>query len=92
MAVFDDGSGKALYVGGQFTSAGGLAVGRIARWDGTAWSGLDGGVSGGPGGIPAVDALAVFNDGVQESLFVGGSFTQVGDVLANDIATWRGCP
>lgn len=92
MAVFDDGSGEALYVGGQFTSAGGLPVGRIARWDGTAWSGLDGGVSGGPGGVPAVDALAVFDDGAGESLYVGGSFTQAGDAAANDIAMWRGCP
>lgn len=34
LAVFDDGSGPALYAGGTITSASGPPVGRIARWDG----------------------------------------------------------
>jgi len=38
MTVFDDGTGPALYVGGQFTRAGGVPVRGIARWDGTSWS------------------------------------------------------
>ena len=61
MTVFDDGSGPALYVGGNFTAVGGVTVNYIARWDGTAWSPL-----GGPSGIGttgAVSALAVFDDG-----------------------------
>jgi hypothetical protein len=38
-AVFDDGSGEeALYVAGDFSSAGGVAATRIAKWDGTTWS------------------------------------------------------
>ncbi len=33
LATFDDGSGEALYVGGLFTTAGGLTVNGIARWN-----------------------------------------------------------
>jgi hypothetical protein len=39
-AVFDDGSGPALYAGGSFGIAGGVLANRIARWDGSAWSSL----------------------------------------------------
>jgi hypothetical protein len=40
MATFDDGSGDgaALYVGGRFTTAGGIEANCIARWDGVSWS------------------------------------------------------
>mgnify|MGYP001426116568 CR=1 FL=1 len=37
MCVYDDGDGPMLYVGGTFTSAGGVTSNRIARWDGAAW-------------------------------------------------------
>src|SRR5690606_8785196 len=33
MAVYDDGRGPALYVGGSFASAGGKETWNIARWD-----------------------------------------------------------
>ena len=42
MAVWDDGSGPALYISGQFESAGGVEAHNIARWDGTSWSALEG--------------------------------------------------
>ena len=32
LAVFDDGTGPALYAGGRFTSAGGVPALRIAKW------------------------------------------------------------
>ena len=41
----DDGSGPALYAGGMFTSAGGVAAKGIARWDGASWSALGNGVN-----------------------------------------------
>jgi len=55
--AFDDGSGVALFVAGEFLNVAGLAVNHVARWDGSTWSALDGGTDG------DVDALAVFDDG-----------------------------
>ncbi len=88
MAVFDDGSGggPALYASGFFTSAGGVAASRIARWDGTSWSTL------GSGANSHVLALAVFDDqsGGGPALYAGGAFTSAGGVAANYIARWNG--
>ena len=41
----DDGSGAALYLGGNFTTIGGTSAARIAKWDGSGWSALGGGLS-----------------------------------------------
>ena len=35
-----------VYVGGQFTMAGGLNANYIAKWDGSSWSTLGGGMNG----------------------------------------------
>ena len=74
MLVYDDGTGEALYVGGNFVSIGGVPAARIARWDGTSWSALGGGLADVPfdlevyddGSGPAIYAAGggVFNDGV----------------------------
>ncbi len=89
MVSFDDGSGPALYVGGNFSSVGpspGIpgTIG-IARWDGTAWSSVGGGLSNGD-----VRALAVFDDGTGPALYVGGTFTSAGGQTLNRIARWDG--
>ena len=83
-ATFDDGSGEALYVGGEFTTAGGLAVFGIAKWDGSAWSALGSGMD------DVVWALATFDDGSGEALYAGGFFTTAGGVPAAGIARWDG--
>ncbi len=44
--VTDPAIGPGLYVGGLFDQAGQTAAASIARWDGTTWSALAGGVSG----------------------------------------------
>ena len=62
-----------LYVGGAFNEIDGLAANNLARWDGTSWSGVGGGVTGTTGGSTAVTAL-VFDGG--GNLYVGGSFTE----------------
>lgn len=87
LAMFDDGlgGGPALFAGGSFTKAGGITVNRIARWDGTAWSSLDGGMSSG-----VVAALTVFDDGGGPALYAGGSFMDAGGVPAVRIARWNG--
>jgi len=65
-------SGPYLYVGGYFTTAGGIAANRIARFDTStgAWSAL--GSNGGNGVSGGVRALALSGN----SLFVGGEFHQ----------------
>jgi hypothetical protein len=87
-AVFDDGSGAAIYAGGQFTQAGGVSASRIAKWDGTSWSALGSGITG--GSFPFVSSLAVFDDGSGTALYAGGYFSTAGGVPANNVAKWNG--
>src|SRR5216683_2169491 len=84
LTVFDDGTGPALYAGGEFTTAGDVAANRIAKWDGTQWSALRSGMNG------SVLGLAVFDDGTGPALYAGGEFTTAGGVVVNNIAKWEG--
>jgi hypothetical protein len=74
-----DGSDN-LYIGGDFTTAGGISANYIARWNGSAWSGLGSGMNN------EVRALAVSGS----DLYAGGSFTTAGGVSAANIAKWNG--
>jgi hypothetical protein len=87
LAVYDDGSGPALYLGGEFLWVSGVTVNRIAKWNGFTWSPLAGGIDG---ASADVEALAVWDDGSGAALYVGGSFTSVSGVSANRIARWKG--
>ncbi|QKG53067.1 hypothetical protein [Hymenobacter sp. BRD67] len=74
-------NGTTVYVGGDFSAAGGnSAIQRVAQWDGTTWSALGSGVSG------TVNALVVGGT----TLYAGGSFTAAGGAPANYIALWNG--
>jgi hypothetical protein len=84
MAVFDDGAGAALYVGGAFNFAGGSPASNIARWDGQGWSAVGGGTDS------EVRALVVFDDGSGPALYAGGTFRVAGGITANGIARWNG--
>lgn len=85
MLVYDDGSGSALYVGGDFTTAGGKPAARIARWDGTAWTEIGGGIDA------FVRAMVVYNDGSGPDLYVGGIFSVAGGKPGfNRAARWDG--
>jgi len=87
LAVYDDGSGPALYAGGTFQSAGGVPASRVARWDGVSWSPLASGVDG------SVLALTVFDDhGLGGPwLAVGGSFV-TSPRADSFLAHWHRCP
>jgi trimeric autotransporter adhesin len=79
-------SGSTVYAGGEFTTAGGSAATNIAQWNGTSWSPLGSGLSGGQYGSD-VSALAVSGS----TLYAGGFFTTAGsDTNANYIAQWNG--
>ena len=66
LTVFDDGSGPALIVAGNFLNAGSVAASRIAKWDGSSWTALGAGLDG------FVFALVVFDDGNGPALIAGG--------------------
>lgn len=87
LTMFDDGSGPALYAGGQFTHAGDLEVNYIARWDGKAWSAVSGGVTGNALGIFAME---VFDDGSGPALYAGGTFAMAGGQPFRNVAKWNG--
>jgi hypothetical protein len=89
LAVFDDGSGPALYAAGQFSVAGGVVATNVARWNGSEWSAVGGGL--GPAGTSSVLDLEVFANGSSAPVLVaGGDFTQAGGAPANRIAQWDG--
>jgi hypothetical protein len=79
-----------LYAVGDFTTAGGITVNRISRWDGSSWFALGGGLSGGypdlPGYDPHVEAVVV-DDG---SVYAGGFFSMAGGDTVNGVAMWDG--
>ncbi|MEQ8943434.1 MAG: GC-type dockerin domain-anchored protein [Phycisphaerales bacterium] len=83
MHVFDDGTGEALYVAGDFQRAGGVRALGIARWDGTQWSDLDGGTF-----FSGPNALSSFDDGSGPALYAAGDFFQAGGEPAEKIARW----
>ena len=96
LVVFDDdGPGPhppALYAGGFFTNAGGAPASCIAKWDGSSWSPVGGGVIGSQ--YLAVWTMTLFDDDGAgpdlPALIVGGSFSQAGAVSTNKIARWNG--
>ncbi len=72
--------GSDLYAGGLFTTAGGVTVNRIAKWDGTAWSALGSGMNAN------VNALAVSGT----DLYAGAFSPRRAAVTVNRIAKWDG--
>ncbi|MBN1812466.1 MAG: hypothetical protein JXA14_11555, partial [Anaerolineae bacterium] len=78
-------SGSNVYVGGNFTNAGGVAnTNYIAKWDGSEWSAL------GTGTDDDVRSIAVSGSDV----YVGGEFTSAGTCTSasgcNHVAKWDG--
>ncbi len=87
LTVFKDGTDEFLYAGGQFLFSGGVSVNRIARWNepNETWEPVGAGFNN------YVHALAVYNDGIGETLYAGGQFHDIaggpGGTLRN-IAQW----
>lgn len=73
-----------LYVGGTFSTAGGGASPGIAKWNGSVWTALGSGLSGG-----GAYAKSIIID-ASGNLYAAGNFTSAGGVAANNIAKWNG--
>ncbi len=82
---YDDGSGEALYAIGSFEEL----FPRFARWDGSTWSGVAGGIGGGNGFELHTWDNPADEDGT--NLFLGGSFTTAGGVSSVRAALYNGC-
>lgn len=75
-SIYDD----CLYVGGDFTSIGGVQASYLARWDGTNWTAF---------GSPNGPVYAIEEHWLSPSLnwiWVGGAFTSIGGIEAKHIA------
>ncbi|MBN1781303.1 hypothetical protein JW948_09280, partial [bacterium] len=69
-----------VYAGGEFNASGAVALSNIARWNGSTWTGVGGGCSGG------VFALIEY----QGNLVAGGAFTASGSMGPGNLARWTG--
>jgi hypothetical protein len=82
--VWDDGSGPALYVGGEFTSVAGVPALNIARFDGANWSQYGSGLAS------AVQALTVFDAGGGAQIYAGTSLGTGYEVTWWNGTAWAG--
>jgi len=91
-ALTFDAAGN-LYATGQFnwakaTNGTSLQVYSVARWNGSAWSGLGTGLGANPSlGFASGSALKFDNSG---NLIVAGRFSSAGGVTTDHIARWNG--
>jgi len=73
---------KEIYIGGDFTNAGGVAnADYLAKWNGTAWGAVVAGING------AVSDLIFDTSG---NLYITGAFTGLGGAGGNGIVKWDG--
>ena len=85
-------SNTAIYIAGTFTdSASGVPMSRVGRWEDGQWHDLAGGLTAPKQSIPFwAEALALYDDGRGDAVYVGGQFTHAGGVPADSIARWDG--
>jgi hypothetical protein len=78
-----------LYVGGMFSTIGGIATTGIAKWNGIDWISVDGGVAYVPPnllpssvGYARVHSIVIYND----EIFIGGFFNRAGGQVVSNVA------
>ncbi|MBS0188985.1 MAG: hypothetical protein JSS51_13035 [Planctomycetes bacterium] len=78
-------AGDFLYFGGTFQTLGARPTGSIFSWDGSEWSGMQGGLRQG-GSMALVGCMTDLNG----ELYVGGTLTHAAGTPANGLARWTG--
>lgn len=71
-----------LYVGGSFSSIGGISANNVAKWNGKEWSNLSATASIGTDG--PVYAMAIYGS----YLYIGGKFTSIDSLSGRHFATY----
>jgi len=84
LTVYDDGTGAALYAGGDFVLYEGEWSPSVAKWDGAAWQPVGFGLNA------PVRAFAIHDNGAIPFLAVGGEFWHAFFEPMKSIAKWNG--
>jgi prepilin-type processing-associated H-X9-DG protein len=71
-----------IFVGGDFTSAAGVSAARIAKWNGSVWTGFDPPSLNGNIWCSIKDSAG--------NIYIGGEFTKINGSTFNKIAKWNG--
>jgi trimeric autotransporter adhesin len=83
-----------LVAGGRFTSAGGVATNRIARWDGSAWNAMSEGILTSDYANGTVESLVPLPDGqlLATGSFLFGRTTGIAGIARWDGTRWSAVP
>ncbi|MEI7983732.1 MAG: T9SS type A sorting domain-containing protein [Bacteroidota bacterium] len=74
-----------LYAGGEYLTAGGIVANGMAKWDGSSWSEMNGGVTLAGSNSYGVYTLTVYGG----DLIAGGAFDVAGGVNVGYLARWN---
>ncbi|MEM1180287.1 MAG: hypothetical protein AAGM22_18230 [Acidobacteriota bacterium] len=88
--VFDDGSGPALYIAGQFDEAGGVAVNNLAKWTPADGFSAVGAFDASASTNGTILDLEVFDDGSGPALYIAGDLEVVNGLEINGVVRWDG--
>jgi len=83
-----DCTGNSLYVGGRFSTAGGVPCNNVAFYDGTNWSPVGTALNNGVNNIVFDVEYTYLN--FSANLYVAGAFNQAGGIQASRLAVWDG--
>lgn len=87
---FDDGRGAALYVATDGGPESSPWAGCIAKWNGTSWESVGGGVRSTEQSFLQITKMVGLTDSNGPALYVTGIFDQAGGVPAHNMAKWDG--
>lgn len=87
LCVHDDGTGPSIYAGGYFSLKWPFQR-LIARWEGSSWVHVGGGLNG--NNFVSVYAMCSYDVGSGAELFVGGTFDGAGTLNSKAIIRWNG--